>query len=162
MYFRKLHKKAADSLTEYALILGIVSLALVGMNTYIKRGVQGRIKDMADNFISRRQVVETDPTTVSGSYSYTPDDVPTTNTVTREILSGGAIKTGIIDNAKTIITRDTITQADPLSRGQGSAAVSGVQPPDYGEAEAHGKAAAEAVAAATEAEYNKKQAEEKK
>ncbi len=33
---------------EYALFLAIVAAALLGMQIYIKRGIQGRVRDLAD------------------------------------------------------------------------------------------------------------------
>lgn len=114
MYFRRLHKTTADALIEYALVLGIVSLALIGMNTYIKRGVQGRIKSMADNFISKEQVIEADPTTVSASFSFTPDGAPITSTAKRELLEGGVVRSQVPESAfRMNIVRDTVTQPDP-------------------------------------------------
>lgn len=44
-----MHKKnRAQNLSEYAIVLGLVSLALVGMQLYIKRGMQGRLRDLAN------------------------------------------------------------------------------------------------------------------
>lgn len=50
---------------EYVLIIGLISAVFVGMNIYIKRGIQGRVKEMTDYFISADQLVVTDPTTSS-------------------------------------------------------------------------------------------------
>ncbi|MBU1998962.1 MAG: hypothetical protein KKE64_05660, partial [Candidatus Omnitrophica bacterium] len=46
------NKKRGNALGEYALILGIVTIALVSMNVYMKRGIQGKVKDMTDYFIA--------------------------------------------------------------------------------------------------------------
>lgn len=54
--------KRASIFMEYAILLGVVSAVLVGMNTYIKRGTQARLKDMTDYFISSEQVSELNPT----------------------------------------------------------------------------------------------------
>jgi hypothetical protein len=43
---------------EYAVVLSLVATVFMNMNTYIKRGIQGRLKDMSDNFISAQQVSE--------------------------------------------------------------------------------------------------------
>jgi len=40
--------KKAQSLSEYVLLIAVVSLALLAMQTYAKRGLQGTIKFMAD------------------------------------------------------------------------------------------------------------------
>ena len=36
--------KSGVSFMEYAVILGVASTVLLGMSTYIKRGIQGRVK----------------------------------------------------------------------------------------------------------------------
>jgi len=66
--FIKIKKIYGSSLLEYSLLIGIIGLAFMAMNTYAKRGLQGRIKDMTDYFISNQQVGEVNPTAVSGSY----------------------------------------------------------------------------------------------
>lgn len=40
--------KKAQSVNEYAIVLAIVAAAIIGMQIYVKRGVQGRIRDLAD------------------------------------------------------------------------------------------------------------------
>jgi len=130
MYFIKFHNRKADSLAEYALVLGIVSLALIGMNMYIKRGFQGRMKEMSDKFISSQQVNEMDPTTVTNSLTKTM--VPNT-VAARELLSGGAIRSGSFDQTHTEIQRHSITQADPLSGSQEATQGDAVNQPVYGD-----------------------------
>jgi len=41
-------KNKAQSLTEYSICLAIVLIALISMNFYVKRGLQGRYKDGTD------------------------------------------------------------------------------------------------------------------
>lgn len=41
-------RKRAQSLNEYAIVIALITLAGIGMQTYIKRGIQGNIKAMAD------------------------------------------------------------------------------------------------------------------
>lgn len=45
-------KQKAQSLTEYALILSVVLAAIIGMEVYIKRAVQARVKDLTDVLIT--------------------------------------------------------------------------------------------------------------
>jgi len=42
-------KKKAQSTAEYVIILGLIVGAVVAMQTYIKRGMQGRIRDTVDH-----------------------------------------------------------------------------------------------------------------
>lgn len=40
-------KSKAQSTTEYAVLIAVVAAALFAMQVYLKRGVQGRIRDLA-------------------------------------------------------------------------------------------------------------------
>lgn len=75
--------KAANAILEYAVTLAIVSAVFVGMNVYLKRGMQSKLKDMADYFISNEQLVELDPS--SSSQSRQTD----TNAVRKRFKGGG-------------------------------------------------------------------------
>ena len=44
----RLKNKKAQSTAEYVIVLGLIVAAVVAMQTYIKRGFQGRIKDAVD------------------------------------------------------------------------------------------------------------------
>ena len=45
---KKLSTHIGQSTVEYALLLAIVASAIIGMQIYLKRGIQGRIRDLAD------------------------------------------------------------------------------------------------------------------
>lgn len=49
----KLKSRRGLSVAEYALMLGIVYLSLTGMNLYLKRGIQARVKDLTTHFIAK-------------------------------------------------------------------------------------------------------------
>ena len=42
-------------MTEIALIIGVAGLVFIGMQVYFKRGLQGKVKDLADQLISPSQ-----------------------------------------------------------------------------------------------------------
>lgn len=44
-----------QNLTELALIIGIVGLVLIAMEVYVRRGFQGKVKDLTDNMIGSEQ-----------------------------------------------------------------------------------------------------------
>jgi Flp pilus assembly pilin Flp len=44
--------KRAQSFSEYAILLAVVAMAITAMQTYVKRGLQARLKDTADSFVS--------------------------------------------------------------------------------------------------------------
>lgn len=50
---RKMRNRKAQSTAEYAILIGVVVAALVAMQTYVKRGFQGRMKDATDTFATQ-------------------------------------------------------------------------------------------------------------
>ena len=61
-------KKRGQTFQEYVILLALVAAALIAMQTYMKRGVQGRLRDLADQ-ISPKQ--------------YEPIDTVSTTNITR-------------------------------------------------------------------------------
>ena len=49
-----MRKEKAQSIMEYAILIGIVSAAIMAMNVYVKRGVQAGIKFSADQMGSQK------------------------------------------------------------------------------------------------------------
>jgi hypothetical protein len=47
--------RAAQSLNEYAIIIAIITVSIMGINTYLKRGIQNAIKSTADDLGSPAQ-----------------------------------------------------------------------------------------------------------
>lgn len=56
---RKLRNRRAQSTAEYAILIGVVVAALVAMQTYVKRGFQGRMKDATDFFATNTSQIGT-------------------------------------------------------------------------------------------------------
>lgn len=50
--------RRGQNLIDLALLIGLVGLVVVGMEVYIRRGLQGKIKDVTDHIITKRQAVE--------------------------------------------------------------------------------------------------------
>ena len=49
---RLFHSKKGQSTAEYAIVIGLVLAAAVAMQTFVKRGMQGKFKKAVDNFSS--------------------------------------------------------------------------------------------------------------
>lgn len=47
-------------MAEVALVIGMLGLVLIGMQIYIKRSVQGKVKDLADSMIGSQEGYPTD------------------------------------------------------------------------------------------------------
>ncbi|MDD5281737.1 MAG: hypothetical protein PHC37_02585 [Candidatus Omnitrophica bacterium] len=58
-------KKRGQTLQEYVILLALVTTAFIAMQAYMKRGVQGRLRDLA-NQISSKQYEPNDTTSQTG------------------------------------------------------------------------------------------------
>ncbi len=56
--FRRKRKSKAQSLTEYALFLGVVGMAFITLQVYMKRGIQAVIKVAADEVGTQEDPLE--------------------------------------------------------------------------------------------------------
>lgn len=111
-------RKKALGLVEYAFILGIVSTVMVGMNIYLKRGLQNQLREMTDHFISPEQSQETSLTAKTSSNSTITSDA----TQNQEVRRGGEMRLARLDNfsssSQSVINdrRDVSSAATSLSR----------------------------------------------
>ncbi len=92
-------KRRGQSIWEYVAVLGLVTLAIMAINTYFKRGVQGRLKDMADTQISSQQYV-------SGETK--SDSVTTNQNATQTTLQGNTTGTTTQDTTTRHSTDNTV------------------------------------------------------
>ena len=101
---------------EYTIILGVVSLALITMNIYIKRGLQGKVKDMTDYFIGREQIIEINPTAVTNSQTANNAFSQTES----QMLAGGATTATTTERANISATSRVIdTGRNPINPDTG-------------------------------------------
>ena len=80
--------KRANSVVEYAIILGVVILALSTMNIYIKRGVQGKVKDLSDGFIGAGSPMQAETPNVMALSTSSTNSVANSTVTTRDLLGG--------------------------------------------------------------------------
>jgi Flp pilus assembly pilin Flp len=50
---RLINHKKGQSTAEYAILISLVVAVLVGVQIYVKRGIQGRFKDATDDYVSQ-------------------------------------------------------------------------------------------------------------
>lgn len=60
---KNFHKRLGQSIQEYAVLIAIIVTALIAMQVYVKRGIQGRIRDLADQITPPEQHYEQGRTT---------------------------------------------------------------------------------------------------
>ena len=87
----RLKNKKAQSTAEYVIVLGLVVAAVMAMQTYIKRGLQGRIKDVVDYKDNAGQAMlfstnQYEPNYINSTFSTNRASNETENSV-----SGGAV-----------------------------------------------------------------------
>ncbi|MDP2905730.1 MAG: hypothetical protein Q8O22_05455 [Candidatus Omnitrophota bacterium] len=118
------HKnRVASALMEYALLIGVVAMALAAMNTYVKRGVQGKIAHMTDYFIGKEQAVDSNPTAEVASDAKSIYDSSTDT----ELLAGGGMRLVSLDNVHSVAKsrivdepRAPVTNGPPVPAERGA------------------------------------------
>jgi Flp pilus assembly pilin Flp len=96
--------KKAQTTAEYAILIALIVGAVVAMQVYVKRGIQGRVKDVVDHTGSGGEVGMTGDnlTFKSGQYEpyYQKSEVITNQTSgsTEEMLEGGSVERGAESN----------------------------------------------------------------
>lgn len=73
---------------DLALLIGIIGLVVIGMEAYIRRGVQGKVKDLTDYIISDEQRSDDD------AKSRLNTSTLESQMTTREFIGGGSRITG--------------------------------------------------------------------
>lgn len=94
--------KRAQSIWEYAVVLVLASLVFIAMSTYFRRGVQGRLKDLADSQISSVQYI-------SGQ---TQSDTVTSTKAGQEVQTDKSART-------TASTEESTRRSTEYSAGEG-------------------------------------------
>lgn len=110
--------KKAQSTAEYVIVLGLIVAAVVAMQTYVKRGLQGKMKDATDyNDPSARGVFTTkqyEPGYVQSSFQ----DVRSSDETASGSL-GDAAETQRKDTTKRTGTHEILgTQTEESGQGQ--------------------------------------------
>lgn len=86
-YYNKFIK--AQNFTELALVIGVIGVVLIGMEVYIKRGVQGKVKALTDHIISTDQEVYSVDT--SGlEINISDSDFSLSSRMTESVSAGGS------------------------------------------------------------------------
>ncbi len=135
------HAKEAQGLTDYVILIGIMTLALIGGQTYLKRGIQNSIKSTADDLSSYASTVynlesQTLGAWESGLVRYTPNRPQTVlmqkNMVVNETPAANPIRTinvnldrTVVDGAWTVLYSEGRAMGYSSQEKQKSGATSG-------------------------------------
>jgi len=112
---KKMLNRKGQNTAEYAILIALIIAAAVGMQTYVKRGLQGKMKD-AVNHTGTAQEVGGANLTFSGDqyepyYAASDTNVKTMNNATRSETAHGGIVQGI-NNKTTVDVGGTETVSD--------------------------------------------------
>ena len=92
---RRIFSRRGQNLVDLALIIGVVGLVFIGMEVYIKRSVQGKVKDLTDYIISDKQSAKAPNTTAVDRISTFSLD---STMESKEFKRGGRKLTGTEDS----------------------------------------------------------------
>lgn len=114
--FAKLRKSKAQTTAEYAILIALVVGAAMAMQIYVKRGLQGRVKDVVDHTGSGGEVgAPGDQLTFSsGQYEpyYITSQANTTQSLTdKENVGAGGVATRTATSDTSIKRDQTILPA---------------------------------------------------
>ena len=85
---RRLFSKKAQSTLEYAILIAVIVGALIGMQTYVKRGLQGRLKVATDDVGSQFEPGTTDIHSLIVTAPQTQESVTDAGSVRTETVGG--------------------------------------------------------------------------
>ena len=108
MQMKKIFFRRGQNLTELALIIGVISLVLISMEVYFKRGVAGKVKDLTDGIIGTEQeVYHQDMSGLEVNTSESTMNANTSTTFTTNL--GGGKNTSGIEN--TVISYNSVAKS---------------------------------------------------
>ena len=90
-----LRNRRGQSILEYAILMVIVIAALLSLQTYIKRGIQGRLKQATDD-IGEQYGTNTTFNKTTRSYSQTTEKGDAGTTVTNTIASSTNVEKHVV------------------------------------------------------------------
>jgi uncharacterized protein (UPF0333 family) len=91
--FTRIRKNRAQSTLEYAILIGVIVAGLIGMQVYLKRGYQGKLRasadDMGDQFSAGYSTYSYKTSTNTSSTEDVKDETTTTTIHNQETTKTG-------------------------------------------------------------------------
>lgn len=103
--------RRGQHLTEIALVIGIIAVVFLAMQAYVKRGLQGKIKDLTDNMIGREQAAYQQDTS---GLKINVSDTKTALTSTETGGEGAGGQKGVTLDEKTVSTYSSKSTDAPV------------------------------------------------
>ena len=96
----RVNRFKGQNVTEYAILFAIVAAVFIGMQTYIKRGIQGSLKFFGDQIGKEEDYINKDPTKGELTEAKSTDNVEETT------------KIGYTGGTQTTVTSQTSTKGE--------------------------------------------------
>ena len=91
--FTRIRNRNAQSTLEYAILIGVIVAGLIGMQVYLKRGYQGKLRasadDMGDQFSAGYSTYSYKTTSKTNSTEQVKDEITTTTINNQETTKTG-------------------------------------------------------------------------
>jgi hypothetical protein len=97
--FKYLNKRKGQSTLEYAVLIVIIIAALLAMNQYIKRGLQGRLKSSTDDIGDQFS---------PGNTNYTKRVTTASNTSEQFGIAGVGVQSTVLNNREITRTNEVL------------------------------------------------------
>lgn len=105
--FVKLRKNKAQTTAEYAILIALVIGAALAMQIYVRRGLQGRVKDVVDHTGSGGEVGSSKDLLTFSAGQYEPYYITSKSSTTQSltdkenVAEGGVVTRGATSDIKT-------------------------------------------------------------
>ena len=96
-----------QNLSEIVIVFAVVGLVLAGMQVYVRRGIQGRVRDLTDSIIKGKQFTPDDPD--SDSKTTSNSRVKSTNNTIVTTRTGGLVDKSVDEGGTLASSSTTIT-----------------------------------------------------
>ena len=90
-------RRKGQNTMEYAILVGVIAIALLVMRSYIKRGVQGKFKEATDSVGQQFSLGSTDQSSQTIVRSQSTERVTLRDTTGLGVAAGN-VTTGVLDN----------------------------------------------------------------
>ncbi|MDD4953394.1 MAG: hypothetical protein PHG40_00620 [Candidatus Omnitrophica bacterium] len=106
--------KRANTIMEWVILIGLVSLGFITMNIYVKRGLQGKIADMSDYFIGEEHAADANPTAIVTSKTVSSSS----GTTTSDMSFGGGMQLALLEDRDITATSRVVDESKEQKPGK--------------------------------------------
>lgn len=109
----KLYRDKSQSIVEYAMILAVAVSAIVGMQVYVRRGLQGRLRDSSDFLVEKinKEAGSSYANQYEPYYRDTEKKIIQSSTVSHKMFDGGRQRKEYLEGSIRVNQREVIHES---------------------------------------------------